>query len=176
VSSFLLFSNGLGEAQTVATKRGNLSKSKRGSKIDVSLVAMRNRGREIELSFQNRAAAGAVLVAGVSFLLSGCAGAEMIKSGQLDARAACQSVVDATEAADPAQANSYLDMALRKADAAAAANGEYSDLNSSLNRMLMAIASNDQGDFSVALDSLAQSCDAVDPDPDWSDVVKRFLS
>jgi hypothetical protein len=67
-------------------------------------------------------------------------------------------------------------MALRKADAAAAANGEYSDLNSSLNRMLMAVASNDQGGFSVALDSLAQSCDAVDPDPDWSDVVKRFLS
>jgi len=48
---------------------------------------------------------------------------------------------------DPAQANSYLDMALRKADAAAAANGEYSDLNSSLNRVLMAVASNDQGGF-----------------------------
>lgn len=160
----------------MSTKLGNLSKAKRGGRIAVSLVAMRNRGRETGLGVQGTTLVGAMLLAGVSFLLSGCAGAEMLKSGQLDARAACQSVVDATEAADPAQANSYLDMALRKADAAAAANGEYSGLNLSLNRMLMAVASNDPGGFSVALDSLAQSCDAVDPDPDWSDVVKRFLS
>jgi hypothetical protein len=123
-----------------------------------------------------RRAGMAALVLSGAVTVSACAGAEIVKSGQLDARSACQAVLDATQAADQAAARAYLDTAVQKAAAAAAENPDYADVDASLNAMLMAVAVDDPVGFSGALDDLAAACDAVDPDPDWSDAVKGLLS
>lgn len=123
-----------------------------------------------------RRAGMAALVLSGAVTVSACAGAEIVKSGQLDARAACQAVLDATQAADQAEASAYLDTAVQKAAAAAAENSDYAGVDASLSAMLMAVGMDDPVGFSSALDDLAAACDAVDPDPDWSDAVKGLLS
>jgi len=115
-----------------------------------------------------------VLAAAV--VVSGCAGAEVVKSGQVEARAACQAVVDAAEAADQVEARGHLDRAVQKASAAAAENPAYADVDANLTAMLMAVAVNDPVSFSLSLEDFALACDAVDPDPDWTDAVKGLLS
>ena len=109
-------------------------------------------------------------------VVSGCAGAEVVKSGQVEARAACQAVVDAAQAADQVEARGYLDRAVQKASAAAAENPAYADVDANLTAMLMAVAVNDPVSFSLSLEDFALACDAVDPDPDWTDAVKGLLS
>jgi hypothetical protein len=109
-------------------------------------------------------------------MLTGCAGAELLKAGQQDARTACSTLATALNASAPEEAMTGLLDAFDQSVVAAGANADYLPISSGVADLIDAIDRGDRPAAESALTGAASACNAVDPDPDWSDAVKHFLS
>jgi hypothetical protein len=123
-----------------------------------------------------RRAAVCVGIVLTTVVLAGCAGAELLKAGQQDARTSCSTLATALNASERDVAMTGLLDAFDQSVVAAGANADYMSISSGLAELLDAIDRGDRPAAESALAGVASACNAVDPDPDWSDAVKHFLS
>jgi hypothetical protein len=123
-----------------------------------------------------RRATACVGIVLATVVLTGCAGAELLKAGQQDARTACSTLATALNASARDEAMTGLLDAFDQSVVATGANADYMPISSGVAALIDAIDRGDRPAAESALAGVASACNAVDPDPDWSDAVKHFLS